>query len=1164
MKVRTASLRTLRILAIAASLALVGNHVAQAAENRAPAWGLITAKGSATPYDALWLVMGDPADPGANKNLIWANMDLQYNFPSYSEWESVTWRPASSFPTQRFPASLLGTDWSTSQQLDRNIELRNLTLERADLDAQNVQFRFYPIPPVPGATTSLTLNNGSLTGLTPPGFNVDANLTLTASGDSTLGHWGKGPVGSRTTLNVTPGSRLTLFRLGNFANGTIATDSWYFSHAGNVATIDGGTLRVDQSYVTFGRLTGLADPAVASRMTFQNGAVLDIVGERGRLDSGSFSFLNSRVNLGSGNRLKAADTVLLNGATLTTDEDSKLVTEVLDVYGNNSIALGKQTRSGGYIVTTGAMAVRPDALLTLNGQDVGSLAVTFQLLYDPTGPGQQQGRIVISDNAVLVNSGAMFDIRPDAPITINRTSDAVSGALVAENGGTVYLRASAADTGQVTNHGQIVMGADSALVAIGPVIIQGGSEGLVSIGSAGALIIGNSGTALAATQSLTTQNRVELDNFSTLQLTLDPTALSSGQLRAGGTLNIAPFAELHLALANDKVLPGGTKFTLIGYGAFASAKYHYFNGYPDGSTVVLGLNHYRINYADTPDPGYLGAITLTVVPAVPSTASLSPAAQTLAGTVGTNIAPSATLVPGNFGGTVTYAITPDLPSGLSINPSTGVIGGWPAAAWTTATHTITGRGSSSGVATATVTLTINRGGQAITFGPAPAPNYLAGGGFLVSASASSGLPVTYSSLTPSVCTAGGSTVFMLSAGACTIAANQAGNANYLAAPPVTQTITIAKAQPAPLTLSAIPENINVGETSALGTSGGNGTGAISLSVTGSCSIVGTTLTGNAAGTCTVRATQAADANYNAGQSNPVNITVGTGAQVRLVLTATPSNLGVNGTSVLSTTGGSGTGAVTYAVIGGPCTLTSSSTLRGDAEGKCQVVATKAADGIYGAATSSPVTLTVNLLVPPALMLSASPASVGFGGGSTLSTSGGVGGAPVTYGVTGPCSVSGNILIGSSAGNCTVTASQAATAVYGAVTSNTVVVTVKERNTTFSYPQSTAIIGQPFILTPNTSGFTTPKFALLYGTLPAGLTLNAQTGVISGIPTGPVGTSDFVISAYAGGAYDAALVVVSLLFPVEPVPTLSEWGLAILSSLMAVLAGWHLRRRERRQ
>ena len=692
------------ILVTLAALALGCTSPARAAQNHTGAWGLISTMGTQNPiYDAIWLVTGDPTDPIVHKNLIYVNMDMQYNYPSYGQWESATWRPSSKYPTtQRFPASLLGSDPYPVE--GRYIQLRNLTLERADLDAQNVEFRFVPIPAGPGTTTSLTLNNGSLTALNPPLFNDAANFTLTASGDSTLSNWGKGPVSSQTTLNVTPGSKLTFFRLGKFAGGTFATDSWYFSHTGNVATIDGGTLRLNQSYVTFGKLTGVSNPAEMSRMTFQNNAVLDIVGEGGRLDSGNFFFLNSRLNLGSANRFKAADTVTLNGATLTTDEDSKLVTEVLDIYGNNSITLGKQTRSVDYLVTTGSIAVRPDALLTLNGRERGSLAVTFQLLYDPTGSGQQQGQIVIDDNATLVNSGALFDIRPNSPITINRTSDAVSGALVATNGGNLYLRASAADPGHVTNHGQIVVEPNSALVALGPVIIQGGDEGLVSIGDGGTLSIGNAGTALAATQSLTTNNLVELDNFSTLQLTLDPTALKNGQLRAGSKLGIDRFAELHLGLVNDQVLPDGTKFTLVDYGAFAFSQ-HFFKGYPNGSSFVLGLNKYLINYADTPNPGapYTGAITLTVIPAKP----LSLAYPTpITAFVGSLQAINPALA--NLTGTPTYTLASGaLPSGMILNPNTGVISGIPTGPAGAYSATIQLSQTGAQAQTTTAALTIN-------------------------------------------------------------------------------------------------------------------------------------------------------------------------------------------------------------------------------------------------------------------------------------------------------------------------------------------------------------------------------------------------------------------------------------------------------------------------
>ena len=50
------------------------------------------------------------------------------------------------------------------------------------------------------------------------------------------------------------------------------------------------------------------------------------------------------------------------------------------------------------------------------------------------------------------------------------------------------------------------------------------------------------------------------------------------------------------------------------------------------------------------------------------------------------------------------------------------------------------------------------------------------------ASASSGLPVGFTSNTPDVCSVAGITVSLLQAGSCTITANQDGNLNYLPAP----------------------------------------------------------------------------------------------------------------------------------------------------------------------------------------------------------------------------------------------------------------------------------------------------------------------------------------------------------------------------------------------
>jgi hypothetical protein len=61
------------------------------------------------------------------------------------------------------------------------------------------------------------------------------------------------------------------------------------------------------------------------------------------------------------------------------------------------------------------------------------------------------------------------------------------------------------------------------------------------------------------------------------------------------------------------------------------------------------------------------------------------------------------------------------------------------------------------------------------------------------AMASSGLGVEYTSSTPTVCTVSGSTVNLLAAGTCTIAAVQIGDGSFTAAPTVTQSFTVTSA-----------------------------------------------------------------------------------------------------------------------------------------------------------------------------------------------------------------------------------------------------------------------------------------------------------------------------------------------------------------------------------
>ncbi len=131
--------------------------------------------------------------------------------------------------------------------------------------------------------------------------------------------------------------------------------------------------------------------------------------------------------------------------------------------------------------------------------------------------------------------------------------------------------------------------------------------------------------------------------------------------------------------------------------------------------------------------------------------------------------------------------------------ATLIFGAFSANAATVVLNGGTGGGSSceySSVAFAsdgTIAVTCKASGgssQSISFGAGPS-GIAVGGTGTVSATATSGLPVTFTSSTIPVCTVSGSTVTGVSQGTCTIAANQAGNAAYSAAPQVTQSFTVS-------------------------------------------------------------------------------------------------------------------------------------------------------------------------------------------------------------------------------------------------------------------------------------------------------------------------------------------------------------------------------------
>jgi hypothetical protein len=152
--------------------------------------------------------------------------------------------------------------------------------------------------------------------------------------------------------------------------------------------------------------------------------------------------------------------------------------------------------------------------------------------------------------------------------------------------------------------------------------------------------------------------------------------------------------------------------------------------------------------------------------------------------------------------------------------------------------------------------------QTITFAP-PGTVVFAVSPLTISATASSGLPVSFASITTSVCAISGNTVTMADTGVCTIVASQPGNSVYAPAASVTQSFAIIPSQaitfePLPsVTLPAPAIALSATATSGLPVSF---TTAFSYP-TQVCTVSGTTLTILAAGTCTVIASQPGNGTY---------------------------------------------------------------------------------------------------------------------------------------------------------------------------------------------------------------------------------------------------------------------------------------------------------------
>jgi hypothetical protein len=375
---------------------------------------------------------------------------------------------------------------------------------------------------------------------------------------------------------------------------------------------------------------------------------------------------------------------------------------------------------------------------------------------------------------------------------------------------------------------------------------------------------------------------------------------------------------------------------------------------------------------------------------------------------------------------------------------------------------------------ASQTITFNPPGTQ-TFGTTPS----------LSATASSGLSPTFTSTTTTVCTiTSGGVLTFVTAGSCTINADQAGNAAYLAATTAPQTFAvnaIAPDAPTGAVGTAGDGQVSVAFTAPASTGGSAILDYTVTSSPGGFTKTGTgsplTVTGLSNGTAYTFSVTARNASGPSTASTASTAVTPKGAQT--ITFANPGALTYGTTPSLSATASSGLTPTFTSTTTGVCTITSGGVLTFVTAGACTINADQAGNAAYLAATTAPQTFAVNAIAPDA-----PTGAVGTAGDGQVSVA-----------FTAPVSTGGSAILDytvtSSPGGFTKTGTASPLTVTGLTNGTAYTFSVTARNSNGPSPASTASVA----VTPKaaqTITFNNPG-TLTYGMSPT-LTATASSGL----------------------------------------------------------------------
>lgn len=407
------------------------------------------------------------------------------------------------------------------------------------------------------------------------------------------------------------------------------------------------------------------------------------------------------------------------------------------------------------------------------------------------------------------------------------------------------------------------------------------------------------------------------------------------------------------------------------------------------------------------------------------------------------------------------------------------------------------RASWTAAATPSDAVVVSQATQAISFTSEPTDPTYGGPTYTVAADGgASGNPVTFTSDTPAVCTSSGpqgATISFVGAGTCTVLADQAGSTYNSAAPQATQSFVVAKAAQAITFTSTAPADAVVGAggyqpTATGGASGNPVVFTVNATTSANCALSGGSVTYLKAGTCTIDADQAGDADHAAAPTVQQSFAISPAAQAVTITSTPPTGAEVGDSYALTATGGaSGNPVVLATTSPSACSVSptgpGAATVTFTAQGSCTLTADQAGNADYLAAAQVTQSIAVTRKAQ-AITGITTPTAPTYLGGYTTAATGGGSGNPVTFSTTTPsvCTSSGTngttiSFVG--AGTCTVTADQAGNTTWAPAPTASVTFTVARaaQSVTFNPSSPVTAGGSPVTLTASsTSSLTTFTFA----------------------------------------------------------------------------------------